>query len=258
MDGTAKIPDDASADSGLLSVRILGFLLGSSPSRGHQLGDSGARPVPGQLGNHVAKVREGIDIRECAIVQHRADDRVSLSALVGATEQVAHSRMVRHGLRLASRSFPIRRPCSVSYRNWVPFGLRCPGSPAYQVPKYRRLKKLGARKSSHGLPPPLLPGGRLGMNSGIGSRLDVARVRRGHSASRWRHTRLGQERSVVGGQLGQPGQLPTRKQFTQPRRTGLACATATRIGKWRLLRRISPTSGHSASSNNRASSDWVP
>ena len=78
-----RIPDDGSADSRLLSVRVLGLLLGS----GHQLCDSGARPVAGQLGDHLAQVGEGIDPSECAIAWHGADDRMSAGTLVGPTEQ---------------------------------------------------------------------------------------------------------------------------------------------------------------------------
>ena len=48
-DGATKNAHDASADSGLLSLRVFSFLLGSSPSSGHQIRHPSARPVPANL-----------------------------------------------------------------------------------------------------------------------------------------------------------------------------------------------------------------
>jgi hypothetical protein len=88
MDGATKGPDCTSADDGLLSLRLLGLLVGGGPSRRHQFGDSAVRPVASELGHHVAQVGEGVHASQGAVAEHGANDRVAAGTFVRAAEEI--------------------------------------------------------------------------------------------------------------------------------------------------------------------------
>ena len=160
MDGATKIRDDGSADSGLLSVHVLGLLLGGGPSGGHQLGDSGARLVAGQLGDHVAQVGEGIDPSECAIAQHGADDRMAASALVGPAEQVVSPAQRDHAVSALDVQVGGRRMCNL--------GLLLRRAIGRSVRQFTRLERKRIQAVRHGPSRVELVVGQLGYLAGLG------------------------------------------------------------------------------------------
>jgi hypothetical protein len=116
MDGATKISEDASADSGL---RVLGFLLGDCPSSGHQFGDPSTQPVPGQLGDHVAKAREGICTGKCTVVfelpklTSLVRARAKIQNQLGLFQASASVKKRRHTLEEEERESALAAPTSL-------------------------------------------------------------------------------------------------------------------------------------------------